>query len=288
MPPPVLSLPEAAERLGVHYMTVYRYVRTGRLPAERAGAEWRVRATDVDRLAAERAERPPRGGQPGRRSRPVRAGVPARLERALVAGDEAGAWGVVEAALGSGATPAEVHLAIIAPAMASIGRRWDSGELAVADEHRASAVAQRIVARLGPRFARRGRTRGTVVIGAVAGETHAIPGAMLADLLRGLGFTVVDLGPDTPAESFVDAALAASRLVAVVVGAIASGRERALRQTVRRLREAGVGVPVLVGGPGVADAAHAQALGADGWTGADGATACATIDAIAGARHDGA
>ena len=37
-----ISLQEAASRLGVHYMTAYRYVRTGRLPARRDGAQWFV------------------------------------------------------------------------------------------------------------------------------------------------------------------------------------------------------------------------------------------------------
>ncbi|MDA8269090.1 MAG: helix-turn-helix domain-containing protein [Actinomycetota bacterium] len=33
----VIGLQQAADRLGVHYMTVYRYVRTGRLPATKVG-----------------------------------------------------------------------------------------------------------------------------------------------------------------------------------------------------------------------------------------------------------
>ena len=37
-----LSLREAAEELGVHYMTVYRYVRLGMLPATKDGTVWRV------------------------------------------------------------------------------------------------------------------------------------------------------------------------------------------------------------------------------------------------------
>ena len=41
-----VTLHEAAERLGVHYMTAYRYVRTGRLPAERDGAHgWSTRSS---------------------------------------------------------------------------------------------------------------------------------------------------------------------------------------------------------------------------------------------------
>jgi excisionase family DNA binding protein len=269
----VMTLREAADRLGVHYMTAYRYVRTGRLPATRDGAEWRVRASDVERLVSRQAK-PPRRSAPRHQAR-------SDLERCLVSGDEAGAWAVVEDSLTAGASPAEVHLALLAPSLVSIGTRWERGRLSVADEHRATAVAQRLVGRLGPRFARRGRKRGTVVLGAVAGETHAIPGAILADLLRGLGFEVVDLGADTPAESFVEAARHANRLVAVLVGAITTGQERVIKRTVAALHEAEIGAPVLVGGPGITDEAHARSLGADGWTGHDGDHACAAVELVA-------
>jgi methanogenic corrinoid protein MtbC1 len=135
---------------------------------------------------------------------------------------------------------------------------------------------------LGPRFARRGRKRGTVVLGAVAGERHAIPGAILADLLRGRGFEVIDLGADTPAESFIDATRHANRLVAVLVGAITPGQDRVIKRTVAALHAAEIGVPVLVGGPGIADEAHARSLGADGWTGHDGDHACSAVELEAG------
>ena len=50
--PPTISLGEAAERLGVHYMTAYRYVRTGRLPATRVGGQWVVDPRDLTALPA--------------------------------------------------------------------------------------------------------------------------------------------------------------------------------------------------------------------------------------------
>jgi excisionase family DNA binding protein len=85
-----VSLHEAAERLGVHYMTAYRYVRTGRLPAERDGSHWLVDPIELERLAAQPSPRP-RGH--------ARAGAPARLAARLVAGDEAGPWSIVESTL---------------------------------------------------------------------------------------------------------------------------------------------------------------------------------------------
>ena len=50
MPPDAgtLSLRECAERLGVHYMTAYRYVRTGMLAAVKQGTEWRVASEDLE------------------------------------------------------------------------------------------------------------------------------------------------------------------------------------------------------------------------------------------------
>ena len=169
-----VGLREAAERLGVHYMTVYHYVRTGRLAAEREGATWLVERADLEALAA-----------PGAPSAPsARAPRPGRLAERMVRGDEAGAWAIVEGAMASGMTPVAVYEELLVPALRSVGDRWEAGVISVADEHRASVVATRVIGRLGPRFARRGRSRGSVVLGAPAGESHALPVAIVADLLR--------------------------------------------------------------------------------------------------------
>jgi len=254
-----VSLQEAADALGVHYMTAYRYVRTGRLAASRAGIEWRVDVRDIARLKA--GPRPVHRG-PG----PRRWAVDQMADR-LVAGDEKGVWGLVDAALASGADPTGVHLDLLCPALHAIGERWEGGLLSVADEHRASVVAQRVVGRLGPLFSRPGRSRGSVIVGAAPGERHALPGAILADELRGAGFDVVDLGADTPAESFVAAAADAPRLTAVLVGAT-TPRDRAVRRVVAAVRGV-TDAAVLAGGAGLPDEDAALALGADGWSGLD-------------------
>jgi len=271
----VLSLREAAGRLGVHYMTAYGYVRTGRLEAQREGVQWRVDAQAVDHLLAP---------SPGRARQEPGSGA-TRLANRLLAGDESGAWRVVEQALVGGREPEALHLDLLAPALRSIGRRWERGSVSIAEEHVATAAAQRIVARLGPRFARRGPGRGTVVLGCVAGDRHGLASAVLADLLRGRGVAPVDLGADTPADSFVEVARSVSRLRAVVVGAICTDRDADLMATFAALRASGVDAPCYVGGPGITNRRAARALGADGWTGRDGRTALATIDRLIGARQ---
>src|SRR5688572_17826902 len=269
--PDSITLQEAADSLGVHYMTAYRYVRTGRLPAMREGVKWMVRPADIEALRTPVGERSPKGR--------AKSEGPAKLAARMVAGDEAGAWALLDAMLGSGTDPLELYLDILVPALRAVGDGWARGELSVADEHRAAAVAQRLVGRLGPRFARRGRKRGTVVVGAPRGEPHGLPCAIVADLLRGAGFEVLDMGADSPAESFVDSVQRANRLVAVLIGVTSRRHDAAVRETTQALQAAGILVPILVGGAAVTDERHARRLGADGWSGADGRSALAAVEA---------
>ena len=264
----MVTLTEAAALLGVHYMTAYRYVRTGRLPAIKDGSEWRVRAADVaDLMAAASRSRQaaaPNGaglGRPAPHGR-RRTNWAHRAEERLVAGDEAGAWAVVEAAMSAGMSPEDLYLDVLAPSLCSIGDRWATGELTVADEHRASGVTHRLIGRLGPRFARRGRKRGTVVLAAPPGETHALPLALFADLLRARSFDVCDLGSDVPSDSLASTVAATARLVAVGLCATTSGNEVNIRAAVAAVRGV-TNVPVLVGGGAILDGPASAAVGAD-------------------------
>jgi excisionase family DNA binding protein len=249
----VLTLQEAADRLGVHYMTVYRWVRTGRLPATKQGAAWAVREADLDELV-----------EPKPSSRPPRVDHADRHARRLVAGDEPGAMAVAEAALAGGMDPEDLYLDVLTAAMARIGDQWTTGEVTVAQEHQATAIMLRLLGRLGRNFTRRGRSRGTIVLGAAQGDPHGLPGALLADPLRGRRFTVVDLGADCPPEAFADAALAADDLVAVGV-TLTAPPLTPVQRTIAALRNADVTAPVLVGGAAFTDAATAVRLGADLW-----------------------
>jgi len=252
-----LTLQDAADRLGVHYMTVYRYVRLGALPAERVGRSWVVRRVDLDAFVAgrEAAEEPA-----GRRS----VDWAGRLQQRLLAGDRTGTRNVVDAALAAGWEATEVHVDVVAPAMRRIGDGWASGAVSVAEEHRASVLAAQVLALLDSRFTRRGVRRGSVVLGCAPGERHALPLAVVAGVLRLSGWEVQDLGADVPADELARVAGSADRLVAVGVSATTPGNERAVRQAVRAVRGA-ADVPVLVGGGAVDDEAVARRLGGDVW-----------------------
>ncbi len=260
-----ISLREVADRLGVHYMTAYRYVRSGRLPAHKVDDEWRVDAADLAALRPTANRSGASSRSTGRRGAPDRDAMRRRLESRMVVGDEVGAWGVVQAALGAGAPAEEVLTGMIAPALRSIGARWAEGSIQIADEHRASTVATRLVSRLGPSIRRPGRKRGTVVLGSVAGDRHGLPTAIMGDLLRGAAFDVIDLGPDSPAESFVATASGLDRVVAVGVCVSSVDLLDGVAGFVEELRSGLPGVPVLVGGGAVDSADLAERLGSDGY-----------------------
>jgi excisionase family DNA binding protein len=260
-----ITLAEAAERLGVHYMTAYRYVRTGRLAAVKRGQEWTLIERDVEALRRELAGE---DGNGSRRSSPSRGrpAYPGRLVDRLLAADEAGAWIVAESALASGMDAEEIYIAVIGPALDEIGAKWERNEITVGDEHQASVIAQRLIGRLGPRFARRGRKRGPVLVGSAPGEHHSIPSAMFGDLLRGRGYRVVDLGADVPIESWIIAATREPRPVAIGLCATAPDNDGNVRRTVRALRQL-TEIPIFVGGRAITSEAHARRLGATAYTG---------------------
>jgi MerR family transcriptional regulator, light-induced transcriptional regulator len=255
----LLGLQEAADRLGVHYMTAYRYVRTGRLPATRIGTQWWVDPRD---LQAARTGTPVAGRSRTQTRKASRASAARRLEDRLVAGDEPGAWRIVEGRLGSGSDPDDVLLDALGEAMRSVGEGWESGDYTVDDEHRASGVATRVVARLGASFTKRGPKRGSVILGTPPHELHGLPTAMAANVLRGRGFDVVDLGADVPEAAFGSAVAKVARPLAVAVAVTTGNHDRAVRAIVRAIDKASPGLPVLVGGAAIEGEEHAHRLGA--------------------------
>jgi methanogenic corrinoid protein MtbC1 len=257
-----LSLEEVARELGVHYMTAYRYVRTGLLAARQQNGRWCIDAVDLDAFRGRKDT--PRGRARGAIA--IASGDEvARLADRLEQGDEPGAWRILgdvpdRPDRGGAAGPL-----VLSEALAVIGDRWQAGRTSVGEEHRATVVAMRLLGRLGARNTRPGRTRGTVVLAAAPGDRHGLPTAIAAEVLRSRGFAVVDLGADVPPGEAVAVAVAADRLVAVGFCATNELRGRARDQLRRAIDEVrrGVGCPVSVGGAAVRSDAQATRLGAD-------------------------
>ena len=254
-----VSLHDVAEMLDVHYMTVYRYVRQGQLPATKVGRSWYVKPSDLElfRDAKVHASEVPEGG---RKVAPWAE----RLEAQLIQGDQRGAAEIMEAVLRSGHDLYFLYLQVLSPAMGAIGEKWAAGNLEIFVEHRASNIALRLIGQFGPRFARRGVSKGTVVLGSPADEMHTLSTSMVADLIRLEGWNVSDVGANMPAEAFAEAIRQGEDVVAVCIGVTMPGSLPAAQATIGAIRKVVPrDLPILVGGAGVASDEIARDLGAD-------------------------
>lgn len=192
----LLTLQEAADRLKVHYMTAYRWVRKGELPAFKAGGRLRVRAADIERFVAERevdVALPSPVGQGTDWPRHLD-----RLHTLLVEGEGVEAGNLVRKVVSDGASAGDAYLRLLAPALHRVGEDWAAGRITVAAEHRATEIATAIMARLSEFFRRRGPRRGTAVTLTPPGEQHGVAARMVADFLRAGGFDVHHLGSNVP------------------------------------------------------------------------------------------
>lgn len=270
-----LTLNEVAEKLGVHYNTVYRYVRRGRLEATQVDGVWWVKPSALESLDRNRAT-----GRRGERNWDTHR---ERIITRLLDGDVEGSWDIIAACLDSGATAAEVHRELLGPSLSIIGERWADGHIQIEAEHRATASVLTLRGRLSARFLRRGRTKGTVLLGAAPRDHHAVATALLGDLLRYEGYRAVDLGGDVPAESW-KRSVDDDDLVAVAVFG-AAPTDDGVREAVSAIRStAGDDLLVVVGGRAVSDQEHAASIGADVWGGSVEAIIEA-IDNVSARRH---
>jgi excisionase family DNA binding protein len=255
----LLTLHEAADRLGCHYMTLYRKVRSGEVDALLAGGRYRIRPGDLEAWLEQRpAQEGAARTTPQRRDWRRHA---ASLESLLLDGDEAGARHAVTRLVANGGDPVQVCERVLAPALVAIGDAWHDGSVSVAVEHRASGIVQAVLGAVGTSFSRAGPRRGAVVVATPPGNLHGIPAAMVAAALRADRFDVHHLGADVPTTDLVDLAVdVRAELVALSV-TVQSPDRTALAEAVEALHAAAV--PAIVGGRGI-DAAGAMAVGADG------------------------
>jgi methanogenic corrinoid protein MtbC1 len=176
--------------------------------------------------------------------------------------DADAAVAVVGEAVAAGLTTEEIIISVLAPAQLEVGARWQTRRWAVADEHAATAICESALSAAAPHD-RRASTTGTIALGCVEEEWHALPARMFAELLGCRGHRVVFLG----------AALASDHLnvflrdldpVALVISCSVSMNLPGAGRVIDAAHA--VGCPVLAGGSGFGTTPlRANALGADGW-----------------------
>jgi len=183
------------------------------------------------------------------------------------------ALGALAAGIGAG----DVLRDGLLPAMEAVGREFSRREVFLPDVLLAARAMQAGLDVLRPHLAAgEAEGAGRVVLGTVRGDLHDIGKNLVGILLRGAGFTVVDLGTDVPAERFVDAALEADARV-LGLSALLTTTMPAMRQVVDLVRSRGLSsrLKVIVGGAPVTEA-FARQIGADAY-GFDAASAVARV-----------
>ena len=236
-----IDLQSAADQLGVHYQTAYRWVRNGKLRADLINGRYLIKREELTAVDAERLT-PTAPPAP----RPKRIATSAsRMHHALVDGDERTARTIVRTLLSEGTSIADVVQQIIVPPLVDIGQSWRDGALTIWAEHRASAIVERILGEIAPNP--RGRRRGTVVVVSVSGDHHSLPTSMAAVALRADNWHVEHLGADMPPDELLRFCAEHDVDVVAISSTNTAATERAT-ETAARLEAAGT--TCVLGAPG--------------------------------------
>ncbi len=200
----------------------------------------------------------------------------ARLFEAVLTGDAPTAVEVTQAAIDAGVDPQELVTGQMIPAMDEVGRRFENGEYFVPELLIAGRAMKGALELLRPLLAERGiEPAGRVVIGTVKGDLHDIGKGLVASMLEGGGFEVVDLGVDIPPEKFVSQARESGADI-IAVSALLTTTMTGMKAVVDAVREAGLAnqVKVIIGGAPVTQQ-YADSIGASGYT--DNASAAVAL-----------
>ncbi|MDR0524020.1 MAG: cobalamin-dependent protein [Candidatus Methanoplasma sp.] len=168
-------------------------------------------------------------------------------------------------ALAQNISPKEIIEFGLGKGMETIGERFDKAEIYLPQVVAASKTMEAAIKILEPVLtAGDGALRGTVVMGTVEGDIHEIGKNVCCAMLRGAGYSVVDLGPDASAQAFLDAA---EENNASILGgsALMTTTLEAQRELVEAVKEIGASYKCIFGGAPCSKQ-WCDEIGADGYS----------------------
>lgn len=185
-----------------------------------------------------------------------------------------------QVALQSGIAPKRILDEAMITAMAEVGRSFEKGEFFVPEMLISARAMQAGLAVLKP-FLREANIQavGKVAIGTVKGDLHDIGKNLVAMMLEGAGFEIIDLGTDVKPEEFV---AVADRVDIIALSALLTTTMESMKVTIEALQRARKRdkVKVMIGGAPVTET-YARLVGADGYA-QDASSAVATAKALLG------
>ena len=194
------------------------------------------------------------------------------LADAVIKGDQSAAVEITKAALEEG-TPAKSVLndGLIA-GMDVIGGRFKKNEVYIPEVLIAARAMKMAMEFLEPELVKAGvKPIGKCLIGTVQGDLHDIGKNLVAMMLKGAGFEVIDLGVDVGPDKFVQEVKAQSVQVVVGMSALLTTTMPGMEKAIKAIKDAGVSAKIMIGGAPVTQG-YADKIGADGYA-ADAASA---------------
>ncbi len=187
------------------------------------------------------------------------------IAEAVVVFDEAKVVDLIKAEIAANTEVDEILNTGLIGAMDIVGKKFSDGELFVPEMLMAAQAMKAGLEVIKPHLSDGAAgARGTVVIGTVKGDLHDIGKNLVALMLEGAGFDVVDLGVDIDAEKFVEAAIEHNAGV-IALSALLTTTMPTMKNIVSAVKEAGITVKTIIGGAPVT-AAFADQIGADGFS----------------------
>jgi len=170
---------------------------------------------------------------------------------------------LVEQALKEGVAPGKILDEGLIAGMNVVGEKFKNNEFYVPEVLIAARAMNQAMEVLEPSLKKAGvKAVGKVAIGTVKGDLHDIGKNLVAMMLKGAGFQVVDLGIDVTPEKFVQAAKDGCKIVAL--SALLTTTMPQMKNVIDALKDSGVKVPVMIGGAPVTQS-YASEIGAAGY-----------------------
>ena len=189
-------------------------------------------------------------------------------------------------ALASGMGPDTILFDALIPSLEEVGARFERGDFFVPEMLIAGKAMSGALAVLRPLLAETGaESIGTYVMGTVKGDVHDIGKNLVNIMLEGAGFTVIDLGVQTPPEKFIEA-IREHKPDIVGMSAFLTTTMPMFKVNIHEITKAGLRdqVIIMVGGAPVTQE-YADAVGADGYA-SDASTAVRLAKALIKKRRD--
>jgi 5-methyltetrahydrofolate--homocysteine methyltransferase len=188
------------------------------------------------------------------------------LFESIIEGDMRAAPQLVQDALDNNLAPDLILNSCMIPAMTEVGRLFEEGEYFVPEMLISARAMQAGLVVLKPHLVDSGvEPIGKVVIGTVQGDMHDIGKNLVAMMMEGAGFEIIDLGVDVSPEAFIEA-IQANDANVVAMSALLTTTMPKMKAIIEAIQEAGIRdkVHIMIGGAPVT-AEYAEHVGADGF-----------------------